>query len=391
MSSHNTPDVRDLELYADTDKQREYIAAVKRLGSVTKAADEYGVTLRSFHQTLSRLRNIRDAVEIGAEPADSRYVLPGQKVIGMSTMVKTEDGNPQWIKTKEDREAAEQDLQAMREAFTDSLPREKSVAPTKTIKNEDLLNLFIVTDYHIGMKSWGEETGSDWDTMIAEGLLYRLFSKAIKTAPAAGTAILGQLGDFLHWDGIDAVTPTSGNILDADTRFQKLIRVGIRVVRRIVRELLKRHDHVHMIMAEGNHDISSSMWLREIFYVWYENEPRVTVDRSADPYYCYEFGKVSLFFHHGHKLKPTTVDDVFVAKFRPVFGRTEFSYGHMGHLHHDKVLETILMHIEQHQTLAAPDAFASRGGWCSGRSARSITYHKDYGEVSRSSYTPEML
>ena len=392
MSEHKQfPDIQDLELYADTDKQRQYLAVVQKLGNVSKAASEIGIGYRTLQSMLARLRIIRDACDVGAEPPDGRYLPPGHKLAGLSTMVMTDEGHPQWIKTREDKVALEEELQDMREAFTDSLPRVKAVKPTKTTKNADLLNLFILTDYHIGMKSWREETGGDWDTKIAEQLIYDWFSLAVKKAPLAGTAILGQLGDFLHYDGIDPVTPISGHLLDADTRFQKLIRVAIRVVRRIVRELLKRHDHVHIIMAEGNHDITSSMWLREVFYAWYENEPRVTVDRSADPYYCFEFGKVSLFFHHGHKRKPTNVDDVFVAKFRPVFGRTEFSYGHMGHLHHDKQLETVLMHIEQHQTLAVPDAYASRGGWNSGRSARFITYHKDYGEVSRGSVTPEML
>jgi len=49
------------------------------------------------------------------------------------------------------------------------------------------------------------------------------------------------------------------------------------------------------------------------------------------------------------------------------------------------------MHVEQHQTLAAPDAYASRGGWMSGRSAKLITYHKEFGEIGRSAITPEML
>ena len=49
------------------------------------------------------------------------------------------------------------------------------------------------------------------------------------------------------------------------------------------------------------------------------------------------------------------------------------------------------MVVEQHRTLAAKDAYAARGGWFSGRSANVITYHKQYGEVSRQSISPEML
>jgi hypothetical protein len=63
----------------------------------------------------------------------------------------------------------------------------------------------------------------------------------------------------------------------------------------------------------------------------------------------------------------------------------------MGHQHHDKRLETALMTIEQHRTLAAPDAHASRGGWMSGRDAKVISYHREHGEVGRITINPGMV
>jgi hypothetical protein len=85
------------------------------------------------------------------------------------------------------------------------------------------------------------------------------------------------------------------------------------------------------------------------------------------------------------------LDSVFVSKFREVFGRTKFSYGHTGHLHHKVVKETNLMILEQHPTLAEPDAYASRGGYMSQCNSSVITYHKDYGEVGRITISPDML
>jgi hypothetical protein len=49
------------------------------------------------------------------------------------------------------------------------------------------------------------------------------------------------------------------------------------------------------------------------------------------------------------------------------------------------------MKVEQHETLAAPDAYAANGGYLSGRSAKVITYHMDYGEVGRFTLTPAMV
>lgn len=296
----------------------------------------------------------------------------------------------QWVKSTADRERQAELLRAAIAAMGESLPREdarKSPAATAA----ELLNCYVVTDYHLGMLAWGEETGDDWDTSIAEQMLVDWFAEAIRQAPPAEVGVFAQMGDFLHWDGMDAVTPASKHLLDADTRFQKLVRVAIRVIRRIIGMLLDKHQRVHVLQAEGNHDPASSIWLREWLSAIYENEPRVSVDVSPDPYYCYEHGETALFFHHGHKRRLKEIDTVFAAKFREVFGRTKHAFAHMGHLHHVDVKETNLMIVEQHRTLAASDAYASRGGWMSGRDAQVITYHKRFGEVGRVRVSSQML
>lgn len=316
----------------------------------------------------------------------------GLKLRGTSTLVDKRSGEPvlQWVKTSEDAEQQRIIFEAAVAAMAEKLPREK---PRKLLAETvaELLNQYTITDYHLGMLSWGEETGADWDLGIAEQLLVDWFAEAIACAPPAAIAVFAQIGDFLHWDGLDAVTPAHKNLLDADTRFQKLVRVAIRVIRRVISMLLDKHERVIVIVAEGNHDPASSIWMREWLAAVYENESRVTVIKSPDPYYCVEHGDTALFYHHGHKRKPTEIDTVFAAKFREVFGRTKHAYAHMGHMHHIDVKETNLMVVEQHRTLAAPDAHASRGGWMSGRDAQVITYHKRWGEVGRIRISPQMV
>jgi hypothetical protein len=316
----------------------------------------------------------------------------GQKLRGTSTLVDKRTGETvlQWIKSSEDAEEQAEAMQAAIAAMGEKIPREEA-RKSPAACNADLLNCYVLTDYHLGMLAWGEETGADWDLGIAEDMLVDWFAAAMAQSPAAEVGVFAQLGDFLHWDGMDAVTPTSKHLLDADTRFQKLVRVAIRAIRRVIGLLLDKHQRVHVLMAEGNHDMASSIWLREWLRAIYENEPRVHVDVSPDPYYCVEHGKTALFFHHGHKKRPAQIDTVFAAKFREVFGRTEHAYAHMGHLHHIDVKETNLMLVEQHRTLAAPDAHASRGGWLSGRDAQVITYSRRFGEVGRVRVSAKML
>lgn len=316
----------------------------------------------------------------------------GQKLRGTSTLIDKRTGEQvlQWVKSNEDAEEQAAIMEAVVASLVERVkPVKAQRAPARTL--DDLANVYVVSDYHLGMLSWPEETGDDWNLDIAEQMLVDWFGAAIAQAPDAEHGVFCQLGDFLHQDGLEAVTPASRHLLDADTRFQKIVRVAIRAIRRVVGMLLAKHARVTVLMAEGNHDTASSVWLRELLAALYADEPRITVDVSPDPYYCVEHGETALFFHHGHKKRMAGIDSVFAAKFREVFGRTKHAYAHMGHLHHIDIKETNLMVIEQHRTLAAKDAYASRGGWISDRDAQVITYSKRWGEVGRVRVSARML
>lgn len=330
---------------------------------------------------------------IRQKPArEGAFNLPeGHRIKGVSALVDS-DGNviQQWMKTKEERSVADF-VAAATEGLKDDLPR---VEPTKGPEhaNADLLNQFTVTDIHLGMLALKDETrDADYDLKIAEQLLSDWFSAAIAMSPKAHTAVFAQLGDLLHYDSLESVTPTNHHILDADTRFQRMVRVAIRTVRRIISMLLASHQHVHVIMASANHDPASSSWLREMLAAMYEQEPRLSVDISPGEYYAYEWGDTALFYHHGHKRKVDNVDNVFAATFREMFGRCRYSYSHVGHLHSDAVVESNLMRNERHRTLAPKDAYAAGGGWLSKRDAKVITYHRTFGEVSRITLSPQMV
>lgn len=323
---------------------------------------------------------------------DMVHTVPdGYHVKGTSTLYK--DGAPvvQWVKSSIDHERQEQIMLAALEAMKEELPREEPRPPPQGLSDDNLLNTFVITDLHMGALSWADETGADWDLPLAERTIVEWFRQAIELAPRAETALLAQISDLLHWDGFDAVTPASKHLLDADTRFPKLVRVAIRVLRRVIGMLLDKHPKLHIIMADANHDPVSQVWLREWLSVMYEGEPRVTVDTSPSPYNVFEFGSVAVFTHHGHKRNVKNVSEVFAAKFRAIFGRTRYAYAHTGHLHHIDIKENNLMVVEQHRTLAAPDAYAARGGYLSGRDAKVITYHREYGEVGRQTVSFDMV
>jgi hypothetical protein len=375
-----------------TVRQLEVIEAVEREGSIRKAARTLGISHRNVFGTLEAIR--KKAAMQGHSPAhDMTRTVPEPYVVkGVSTYYG-KDGKPsgQWVKSTLDEQKRIEVMRAAIEAMKDEIPRSSiTPAPTRPLASA-LCNCYIITDYHLSMLSHHEETGADWDMKIAEQTLVEWFRQAIAQAPDAEQGVFAQLSDLLHADGIEPLTPASKHLLDVDSRFYKVVRVVIRLIRQIIGMLLDKHARVHVVMADANHDPVSQIWLREWLAILYENEPRITVDRSPSPYNAFEFGKTALFFHHGHKRKVADVSDVFAGMFRELFGRTKYAYAHLGHRHSLEVKETNLMVVEQHRTLAARDAYAARGGWLAGRDAKVITYHREFGEVGRLTINSDML
>jgi hypothetical protein len=383
----------DLCEFAVTDRQRQILQALSEHGTQAKAAKALGITQQSVSDVVLACKKRAALAGYAPEYGMNHPAPPGFAVKGVSTLVDAETGEQklQWIKTDRDQARQQAAIEAMLDALKEDIPKERPWQKTRQHHDSDLLNLFMVTDYHVGMKAWGEECGEDWDLSIAEDLLLRWFDKAIQLSPPAETAYFAQLGDFLHWDSLEAVTPASRHLLDADTRHQKMVRVAIRLLRHITRRLLETHDFVHLLIAEGNHDVASSGTLREAFSQFMDDEPRLTVETSPMPFYCHEHGDTVLFFHHGHKVKPKLLHTRLAGNFREEYGRSKHAYAHLGHLHFDERFETDLMMVEQHRTLAARDSYAARHGWKSGRDAKVITYHKQHGEVSRLVISPDMV
>lgn len=375
-----------------TVRQLEYLNAVEKYGSNNKAAKALGVNRRTLDQAMINLR--ARAASQGYSPAHdmTKTVPDGFKVKGVSTYYD-EDGKVrgQWVKSSADEEHRAAMQLAAYEALSAELPRLGPIhAPA--VVSENLATLYTLTDSHVGMLAWAKEGGADWDLTIAEATLVGCFAQMIQAAPAAKTGFVNQLGDFLHYDSAVApVTPQHGHILDSDGRFSKMVTTAVRILRRVIDMALAKHEKVIVLMAEGNHDMASSVWLRVMFRALYESEPRVEVIDAELPYYAYQHGKTMLAFHHGHLKKNDQLPILFAAQFPKVWGSTERRYCHTGHRHHSEEKEHSGLTVIQHPTLAARDAYAARGGRIADRAVTAITYHADFGQVARNTVVPEML
>lgn len=382
----------DAKLYEfATPRQREFLAAIEKHGSANAANAALGLAGDVVGKSMRRLKAY--AARHGHAPGHFENGTAPGYLMGKVTVQRAGDGTVE--RTWERQSPEQRDIIAALESAVDAMagniiPARPAADPAGPF-SDNLLTLYTFTDYHVGMLAWHKEGGADWDLSIAEAVGVKAMSALASGAPASGRAIVNIQGDFLHWDGLTAITPQHGHVLDADGRFGKVVDVAIRLIRQLVAEALAKHAHVTLLICEGNHDLASSLWLRKLFAVLYENEPRITVHASELPYYAVEFGNTLLGFHHGHLRKNEQLPALFAAQFREMWGRCAKVYIHTGHRHHREEKDHTGARVTQHPTLASRDAYAARGGWWSEREITAMHYSRQFGWVGSNNVTPEML
>lgn len=361
---------------------RETVAAYERCNYVVAdAATELGLADRTVRHRLATAR------ARGMAPPSGVVLSPpplGYSVKGTSTLVDG-DGTikAQWVKTEAAKQEQEEQFRALAEELASIA--DGKVKPTKAPKVTDpeLLTVYPMGDPHIGMYAWAEESGDDFDLDIAERDLTQAMVRLVQSAPKSDTALILNLGDFFHADNMENRTMRSGNALDVDTRWQKVLQVGARAFYALVQSALKKHQTVIVRNVIGNHDDHSAVFLGLLLDAYYRNEPRVRVELAPGGFWYMRFGKVLLGATHGDKAKWKDLAKIMAADRPDDWGKSEYRYWHTGHVHHDRMQEDMGVVMECHRTLAAKDAWHAAQGYRSGRTMKCIVYDAEYGEVER--------
>ncbi len=362
--------------------------------SFRKAADTLGINIRTVSRHAEAVRKNAALRFVSPENGIDNPLPEGFTASGISELRNEQTGKAvlRWYKSKTDQEKLIETLVQRLEEF-DFKPA-PVIPASKSQANKNLLSLYTLTDFHLGMYAWAEETGDDWDTDIASKVLLNAIADMSYKAPNSETAILNLQGDFLHWDGLEAVTPMNKHVLDADTRHDRMIELALDLTMWAVEILAKKHKNVKVIVCEGNHDIAGSAWLRKAIKKMFCKTKRIEIDDTAFPYYAHLHGETLLGFHHGHKTKNKSLPALFSSepRYRSMWGEANYCYIHTGHYHQTEqdMSEYGGAIVERHPTLAARDAYAARGGYVSRRAARVITYDKIDGEVERSTVLPRI-
>jgi hypothetical protein len=392
MPSQPPVDIDPTLLKYATETQAGHIDAVIKYGSITRAAQETGVSRAAIQRAIKCVK-LNAALQGYAPEHNMVHTAPeGFSVVGTTTLHHEEKGQVmQWVRTKVDREQQAEVAKEFTQSLADSVRGKAKPIPKPKCKIKDCLTLYPMGDPHFGLHAWGEEVGEDYDLKIAMQNNKVANENISAASPNTKLAIILNVGDFFHSDNQQNRTARSGAALDVDGRLHKVVRVGTESIRYKIDLALAKHEKVIVRNDMGNHDEILSQMLSMILDAYYHKEKRVEVDVSPNHYWYYEFGKNLFGSTHGDTIKMEALGEIMAHDMPEAWGRTQFRHWLTGHIHHRKVQEFRGCQVESFNTLAGRDAWHHKSGYRSKRNMQSIVYHKEYGEQERHTISIEEI
>lgn len=342
-----------------------------------------GFEIRHTSAQLDQSGNVeKEWVTQRPEAGDKFAVPPGHVIKGVSAFVGPDSRiHHQWIKTKQD--ALTPDLMvAIGEAFKQWRGHARPV-PKPRHTDRDLLTVYQIADLHLGMLSWKPETGEDYDLRIAESRLRDCMTRLVAQSRPSREALILNLGDWQHTDDQRNMTPRSGNLLDVDSRYVKILTAGVKLMQDCIALALRRHQCVVVRNIRGNHDPHASIALTVALKAFYARDKRVTIDDDPGEFFYRRFGATLIGAHHGHKARAPELAMAMAVDRREDWGATKYHVFYFGHIHHETLREVGDVRVESFQTIAAKDAHAVGQAYRSGKSLVAITHHRRDGEIGR--------
>lgn len=377
-----------LKEWAD-ERTKELIDAVNLYGGYRSA----GRILHLAHSAISRrIATVeRRAALAGYAPKHGMTEnLPAPFVLkGRSILRKLDPVTGQrvevlsWDKTTVDDEKRRELELAAYEAMAETLPRLEPLSAAPLICDTDLLTIYPQGDPHAGLASWKEETGSHFDLAEFERLTKAAIDRLVASTPPSALAIYNDKGDLTHADNGKNRTPKSGHELDVQGRHSEVVRVALRCKRHHIARMLEKHQQVIVRIDPGNHDGETALMIALMLGALYENEPRVEVVTSPNPYWYYLFGKNLIGTCHGDGARGANLPSIMANDARQWWGEAEHCLWLVGHVHHKDIKDYVGCTVEYLRTLAAPDAYSHGAGYRSKRDMQAITLHRTWGEVER--------
>lgn len=369
-------------------KWEQYWEQYQRLGSYNKVAHHFKVHPANVARTLKRAAR-RGDINLTA------YQTPPGFRVGKVTVQANAEGEieREWRRIYPEAE----DVAAWVEDLCNQAAKAGPKIKPPRIKGDTALEIPI-GDMHMGMYSWAEETGENWDTERACRMFTRGVSYLIDQAPkSAGHLILADLGDFLHSDNRYGLTEKSGNVLDMDTRWCRVVDMARDAWLQAIETAAARFATVHVVMTPGNHNPHAAHWMARVVAAYFRNAPGVHVETVPTSHRYHRWGRSLFGYSHGHLIKATQLASIMATGSGDAWAGSRHRQWRCGHVHHstrdvykDRD-ESDGVTVEYFPILPPRDAYHAEKGYLSRRLIQGILHHQEYGEVTRHTAHAAML
>lgn len=284
-----------------------------------------------------------------------------------------------WTHAHPDRKGL---IEALQDAFKEHRGGSTPTPPPK-VTSKDLMCVYPIADQHNGLLAWAGDTGESYDLKRGARRLRDTSARLFDLSPPARQALILNLGDWQHTDDGRNETPGHRNPLDVDSRYPKILRMGVDLMKEIIERAKEKHERVIVKNMAGNHDPHASVALTVGLSEFYANDNRVQVDTDWAEHWYFRFGQTLLGAHHGHRCKPQNLVQLMSDARREDWGSTRWHWILTGHIHHETAKEIGSCRVESFQTLASKDAYHAAKGYTAGQSLSAIVIHREDGEIGR--------
>lgn len=256
-------------------------------------------------------------------------------------------------------------------ADTKHRPRFRFKAATPTA-GEYLVEVDLA-DLHIGKLAWGEETGTDYDSAIAERLAREAVAELLWHAERypverCSSCRSGTISSTTRSPG----NTTAGTPQDADTRW------------------LLNHPRAHPARPPEHldHARQGEMALGEVLAAEFGPDPRITFDCSPAPRKYVQYGANLIGFTHGDGEPHAKLPQLMAVEQAQRWALTTHREFHVGHLHTKRTTEPVTVDdklgvtVRILRSLSGVDAWHAAKGYRGTRGAEAYVYRKAGGVVA---------
>lgn len=312
-----------------TEKEQSILDSYLKTGNKAGTAKELGLSRHAVRWAIEKIeRN-------GEAPWLSKAPMPEHMKQVKTTVQYDAKGNviQEWKRLVPSVQCMEDFV----EGLCEKVKGKAKVKPRKSKRGdkEELIAEISIFDFHAGMLADAEETGGkDWDCKIAEELLIDVVGKLLSRFDNPSKIIVSFGGDMTHTNGRIPTTERSGNIMDVDSRYSKVIQVIRRVCIRTIDMAAQVAPEVDVIVVRGNHDPDGSEWLGLVLDSFYSNCPSINVLLQRTDRKHIVFGSNLLVWAHGDGIALKRWGEIIPNEFREKWGKTNFCHVKVGHVHH---------------------------------------------------------